>query len=176
MLYAPDDGRLLGAQVVGSDGVDKRVDVLATAITARMTVEDLEQLDLCYAPPFGSARDLIIQVGYAASNTRRGLMPTITPAQFFEELASDNAPFLLDNRSPKEFEGGHVEGASNIPLDDLRDRLDEVPDDRPVVIYCAEGYRAYIGQRILMNRGRTNVRNLLGGYKLLKQAEVLKKT
>ncbi|HUV38037.1 MAG TPA: FAD-dependent oxidoreductase [Planctomycetota bacterium] len=175
LLYAPADGRLLGAQVVGGDGVDKRIDVFATAITGRMSVEDLEQLDLCYAPPFGSARDMLIEVGYAASNTRRGVMPAVTPAELFAELAGEDPPFVLDDRSVKEYEAGHVEGAVNIPVDELRGRIDEVPADRPVVVYCTTGYRSYVGQRVLMNHGRTNVRNLLGGYKLLAQAQVLKK-
>ena len=170
LLYAPADGRLLGAQVVGKDGVDKRIDVLATAITARMNIEDLEQLDLCYAPPFASAKDLVVMGGFAGANTRRGEMPAITLNQLIEELAGAHPPVLVDARSVKEFAAGHVEGAINIPVDDLRERMGEVPAGRPVVIYCGVGYRAYVAQRILMNRGRADVRNLLGGWRLIQQA------
>ena len=170
LLYAPADGRLLGAQVVGKDGVDKRIDVLATAITARMTVEDLEQLDLCYAPPFASAKDLVVMGGFAAANTRRGLMPAVTVSALRAELTGPRPPALVDTRSPAEFAAGHVEGAVNIPVDEMRARSGEVPQDRPVVVYCGVGYRAYVAQRMLMNLGRTNVRNLLGGWRLLQQS------
>ena len=171
LLYASEDGRLLGAQAVGGEGVDKRLDVLAPAIAPRMTVEDLEQLDLCYAPPFGSAKDVAILAGFAAANARRGLMPAVTPAELLDELASADPPLLIDDRSQREYAAGHVEGAINIPIDELRGRLDEVPSNRPVVIHCATGYRSYLGQRMLMNRGRTDVRNLLGGYVLLRQVQ-----
>ncbi|HET6441499.1 MAG TPA: FAD-dependent oxidoreductase [Phycisphaerae bacterium] len=175
LLYAPDTGRILGAQIVGGEGVDKRADVLATAITAGMTVEDLEQLDLCYAPPFGSARDLVVLGGFVAANTSRGQMPAVTPHELLEHLAGEDAPFLVDDRSAKEYAAGHLGGAINIPIDELRQRMDEVPADRPVIIYCATGYRSYIGQRILMNHGRRNVRNLLGGYRLIQQVQASRK-
>ncbi len=175
LLYAPESGRVLGAQIVGGEGVDKRADVLATAISAGLTVEDLEQLDLCYAPPFGSARDLVVLGGFVAANTSRGQMPRVTPYEFLEELAGEDVPFLVDDRSAKEYAAGYLEGAINIPIDELRQRMNEVPKDRPVVIYCATGYRSYIGQRILMNHGRTNVRNLLGGYGLIRQVQASQK-
>jgi NADPH-dependent 2,4-dienoyl-CoA reductase/sulfur reductase-like enzyme/rhodanese-related sulfurtransferase len=172
LVFAPDDGRILGAQVVGKDGVDKRIDVLATAIAGRLAVEDLEELDLCYAPPFASAKDIVVMGGFAASNERRGEMPAVTLDALQEELAGKNAPAIIDVRSPKEFASGHVSGALNVPVDDLRGRMGEVPKDRPVVLYCGVGYRAYVAQRVLMNKGWRNVRNLLGGWKLIQQSRI----
>jgi len=168
VVYARNGGRLLGAQAVGG-GVDKRIDVLATAITAGMTVEGLEQLDLCYAPPFGSAKDVAILAGYAAANARRGEMPSITPAELLEELAGSRPPAVIDVRTPSEFDEAHLDGAVNIPVDLMRQRLSEVPEEGPVVLYCTVGYRSYAAQRILMNNGRRNVRNLLGGFSLIQQ-------
>ncbi len=173
IVYSPADGRILGAQVVGKDGVDKRIDVLATAIAARMTVEDLESLDLCYAPPFASAKDIVLMGGFAGANARRGEMPCVTLAAFADERKTGaSKAVVLDVRTPKEFAAGHVEGAVNIPVDDLRERLAEVPKDQPLVIYCGVGYRAYVAQRILMNKGRKDVRNLLGGWRLIQQSGI----
>lgn len=166
---------LLGGQAVGGEGVDKRLDVLATAIAGRMTVEDLEQLDLCYAPPFGAARDVVVLAGTAAANTRRGQAPTITIAELADELAGDSPPVLIDDRSPREYAAGHLEGAVNVPIDELRQRLDDVPADGAVVIYCRTGYRSYLGQRVLTNHGRENVRSLLGGNLLTEQAKAFMK-
>lgn len=169
VLHDPANGRLLGAQAVGGKGVDKRVDVLATAITGGLGVEDLEHLDLCYAPPVGSAKDLPIMAGFAGANIRRGVMPVISPGELCgaEESKSRPAPFLLDVRSPGEFSGGHLPGAVNIPIDELRSRMDEVPCDRPIAVYCLSGYRSYLGQRILMNRGWEDVSNVQGGFRLI---------
>jgi len=168
IVYDPADGRLLGGQVVGGDeGVDKRIDVLATAIQAGMTVEDLEQLDLCYAPPFNSARDVVIMAGFVAANSRRGSAPAVGPMELLEELAGDDAPLVVDVRSPREYGDGHPPGAVNVPVDEMRARIDEIPTDRPVVVHCETGYRSHIAQQILRNRGRENARNLLGGYDLL---------
>lgn len=166
LLYRPESGRLLGAQVVGGDGVDKRLDVLATAIYAGLTVEDLARLDLAYAPPFGSAKDLTVMGGFVASNARSGVSPAITPAQLKRALAGDAPPLVVDVRSEREHAEGHVDGAINIPLEQLRDRLYEVPADRPVVVHCGVGYRSYVALRILAGHGRSNVRNLLGGWSL----------
>jgi NADPH-dependent 2,4-dienoyl-CoA reductase/sulfur reductase-like enzyme/rhodanese-related sulfurtransferase len=169
LLYEPAGGRLLGAQAVGGAGVDKRIDVLATAITAGMTLGDLEELDLCYAPPFSSAKDLEILGGFAGANALRGLMPTITPQQLFNELAGKNPPLVLDVRTQGEYNSGHLDGAMHIPVDELRGRIAEVPADRPVTVHCAAGYRSYVAQRMLMNHGRSNVRNILGGYGMIQQ-------
>ena len=166
LVYAPDDGRLLGAQVSGPDGVDKRLDILATAVYGRMTVEDLELLDLCYAPPFGSAKDAVNLTGMVAANTIRGISPSITPDALFEEQKGERPPFLIDVRTAFEFKMERLEGAVNIPLEVLRERLDEIPRDRPLVTQCNVGYRSYMAQQILRQRGFEDVRNLLGGFSL----------
>lgn len=169
LLYAPRDGRLLGAQAVGQDGVDKRLDVLATAIQGGLTVEDLEGLDLCYAPPFGSAKDVVVMAGFVAANAYRGTSPGASPLTLLHEHASETPPFLADVRTRREFEDGHLPQAINIPLDELRDRLTEIPRECPVVVQCGTGYRSYVAQQILLNSGWTNVRNLYGGYGLAKR-------
>jgi rhodanese-related sulfurtransferase len=166
LVYAPEDGRLLGGQVVGLEGVDKRLDVLATAIYGGMSVHDLEQLDLAYAPPFGSAKDVVILTGMVAANTRRGESPSLTPLQLQQEMASENPPLLIDVRTAFEYRAGHLKGAINIPLESLRERLEEIPRDKPVVTQCNVGYRSYISQQILLQNGFSHVRNLSGGYSL----------
>ena len=173
LLHNRATGKLMGAQAVGKDGVDKRIDVLATAIAGSLGVEDLENLDLCYAPPFGSAKDITILGGFAAANQRRGLMPTITPAELLDalEAAGPQAekPLVVDVRTAREWNAGHLEGALHMPVDELRDRMGEIPQGRRIAVHCAGGYRSYVAQRILMNRGRTDVRNVLGGYSLIQQ-------
>lgn len=166
LVYAPEDGRLLGAQASGPDGVDKRIDILATAVYGGMTLEDLEQLDLCYAPPFGSAKDVVILTGMVAANTYRGISPSITPATLFEEQKGERPPFLLDVRTAFEFKMGHLQEAVNIPLEILRERLAEIPQDRPLVTQCSMGYRSYMAQQILLQHGFADVRNLSGGFSL----------
>jgi NADPH-dependent 2,4-dienoyl-CoA reductase/sulfur reductase-like enzyme/rhodanese-related sulfurtransferase len=171
VLYNPATGRLLGAQVTGGDGVDKRIDVLATAIVGELGVEDLEQLDLCYAPPFGSAKDVVVVAGFAAANQRRGTMPAITPGELLDLLegAVGERPVVLDVRTQREWDAGHLEGAIHVPVDDLRDRLSEVPKGRPIAVHCAGGYRSYLAQQILMHNRWSNVRNVLGGFSLIQQ-------
>jgi len=169
LLYAPDTGRLLGAQAVGQDGIDKRLDALAVAIQGGMAVEDLEHLDLCYAPPFGSAKDVVIMAGFVASNAWRGTSPGASPMDIMPAMFGDSPPVLIDVRTPREFEEGRLTGSVNIPLNTLRDRLAEIPRDRPVVLHCGTGYRSYIAQQILLNDGWTDVRNLYGGYGLAKR-------
>ena len=174
LIYAPVSGRLLGAQVVGGDGVDKRIDVLATAIGGGMSVEDLEQLDLGYSPPLGSSRDVVIQAGSVASNARRGIAPGIGPAELLDELAGETPPLVLDVRSRGEYDGGHLPDTLHIPIEELRRRIAEVPADRPVVVHCSQGYRSYLAQQVLRHHGRGNVRNLLGGFSLLAQVSKLR--
>jgi NADPH-dependent 2,4-dienoyl-CoA reductase/sulfur reductase-like enzyme/peroxiredoxin family protein/rhodanese-related sulfurtransferase/TusA-related sulfurtransferase len=175
ILFAPDTGALLGAQAVGFDGVDKRLDIFATAIRAGLTVYDLESLELAYAPPYGSAKDPVNMAGFVASNVLRGDI-----ALWYAEdyPAKTDGAFLLDVRSPPEFAAWHVPGATNIPLGALRKRIDEVPRDRPVRAYCKVGFRSYLAYRILAQRGFTDVATLSGGadtfrawHKNLDQAE-----
>ncbi|VBB84462.1 Putative NADH oxidase [Podospora comata] len=165
------NGKLLGGQVTGPEnaGVDKQTDVLAVALTAGMTVEDLEHLELAYAPPFGSAKDAVNMAGFVAGNVLRGDVEIVHAADFAFETSKGRRKsledyFLLDVRSPKEFASGHIDGAVNIPLGDLRKRLDEVPKDKPIISYCQVGYRGYLGYRILKQDGYDAV-NLDGGYR-----------
>jgi NADPH-dependent 2,4-dienoyl-CoA reductase/sulfur reductase-like enzyme/rhodanese-related sulfurtransferase len=175
VTYEPESGRLLGGQVVGGEGVDKRLDVLATAIYGKLTVEDLAQLDLAYAPPFGSAKDLTVMAGFIASNARAGVSPAISAAELLSSSQQGQPPFVVDVRSQREYDAAHIDGAVNIPLDQLRQRGDQIPRDRPVVVHCGVGYRSYLAQRVLLNLGWTDVRNLLGGYALYRQVELASK-
>ena len=153
-------GRLLGAQVLGERGVDKRVDVLATAITAKMSVFDLENLDLAYSPPFGSANDPINTAGFVASHIARGDLATVAPETF-----NPDGEYLLDVRDPDELEeSGKLKNAVNIPLAQLRDRLTELPHDRRIVTYCQKGQRGYLAACALVGRGFEDVANLRGGF------------
>jgi rhodanese-related sulfurtransferase len=149
---------VLGAQIAGQEGVDKRIDVLATAIRAGMTVYDLEELELAYAPPFGSAKDPINMAGFVAANVLKGDVEIIH-ADALEQMEGE----LIDVRKPDEHSEGHIPGSRNIPVDDLRDRLDELPADKPLVVYCQIGLRGYVAARILTQRGYT-VLNLSGGF------------
>ncbi len=162
LLFAPDTGRILGAEIVGGAGVDKRIDVLAIAIQAGMTVYDLEEAELAYAPQYGSAKDPINMAGFVAAGVLRDDQPVTHVAQLTSDGA-DAEPYVLDVRTAGEFEAGHIEGATNIPLESLRARLDEVPRDRPIVAYCKVGQRGYSATRILAQHGFA-VRNLSGGY------------
>jgi rhodanese-related sulfurtransferase len=153
-------GRLLGAQVLGENGVDKRVDVLATAIAGKMSVFDLESLDLAYAPPFGSANDPINVAGFVASHIARGDIATVA-----SETWKPDGDFLLDVRDPDEAEEyGGLTGAMNIPLANLRDRIDTLPRDRRIITYCQKGQRGYLAACLLHGRGFENVANLRGGF------------
>jgi NADPH-dependent 2,4-dienoyl-CoA reductase/sulfur reductase-like enzyme/rhodanese-related sulfurtransferase len=161
LLFSPDDGRILGAGIVGVDGVDKRLDVLATAIKAGLTVFDLEELELAYAPPFGSAKDPVNMAGFLAANLLRGDV-RFWYADRFEQEVVDGVR-LLDVRGPDEFAAGHLPGASNVPLHTLRGAHDAWERDVPVRVYCAVGFRSYLAYRILVQRGFTDVATLAGG-------------
>lgn len=165
LLYDPATGRLLGAQAAGEDGVDKRLDVMATALHARMTVDDLGELDLAYAPPVGAAKDPVIIAGMAAANHYQALVENVSAAHLDAWLTSTKPPLLLDVRDVHETHAsGMIPGATNIPLNDLRSRLGEVPQDHPVVVYCRSGHRSYLAARILRQTGRAAVFNLSGGF------------
>ncbi len=158
LLFAPD-GRVLGAQAVGKEGVDKRIDVIATAIRAGMTVDDLAELELAYAPPFGSAKDAVNMAGFMGQNLLRGDV-VFWYGQDLPALPADAV--LLDTRTPREFARDALPGAVNIPHTEIRQRLAELPADRPVFAYCASGFRSYLAVRVLMQRGFTAA-TLAGG-------------
>ena len=158
LIFSRGDGRILGAQAVGEQGVDKRLDVIATMIQMGGTVHDLAEAELCYAPQYGSAKDPVNVAGMMAGNALRGDMPLAD----WKELRSTKA-WLLDVREPDEFARGHLDGATNVPLSQLRKRESEVPRDREVWVYCAAGQRAYFAQRLLRQRG-VNALNLSGGF------------
>ncbi|WP_447471134.1 FAD-dependent oxidoreductase [Vibrio harveyi] len=167
MLFDPATGKILGAQAVGKDGVDKRIDVMAVAQRAGMTVEQLQHLELTYAPPYGSAKDVINQAAFVANNIIKG---DATAIHFDEidNLSEDQV--LLDVRNPGELESvGFIDGAINIPVDQLRQRMNELPKDKEIVIYCQVGLRGNVAYRQLVNSG-FKVRNLLGGYRTYKFA------
>ena len=163
VLFQPDTGRILGAQGVGGAGVDKRIDVLAVAIQAGMSVFDLEEMELSYAPQFGSSKDPINMAGFVASGLLKGDHPQLDIDQFLA-TPENLRPFLVDVRTPKEFSLGHIPGALNIPIDDLRSSLNELPRDRDVAVYCQVGQRGYLATRILRQNGFA-VSNIGGGYK-----------
>ena len=162
-LYEKGTGKILGAQLVGYDGVDKRCDVIATAIRAGMTAYDLTELELCYAPPFGSAKDPVNFVGYVIENTLTGKVKN-----FFwndvEKLPRDGSVTLLDVRTPSEREVGHIPGFIHIPRDELRQRAGELPQDKPVYIHCHSGLRSYLACRMLTGLGY-DCCNLSGGWR-----------
>ncbi len=163
LLFDPDNGRILGGQAVGKAGVDKRIDVLAVAIQAGMTVYDLEEMELAYAPQFGSAKDPINMAGFVAAGLLRDEHPQMDVESVLA-LAPVERPFLLDARTASEFAAGHIPGAVNIPLDELRDRMAELPRDRLIAAYCQVGQRGYLATRLLRQAG-FEVVNLGGGYK-----------
>lgn len=163
VLFDPDTGKLLGAQGVGGAGVDKRIDVLATAIQAGMTVLDLEEMELAYAPQFGSAKDPINMAGFVASGLLRGDHPQVD-VEAVLALPEDRRPLLVDVRTPMEFSAGTLPGAVNLPVDELRSRLTELPRDREIAVFCQVGQRGYLATRILIQHGFA-VSNLGGGYK-----------
>ena len=169
LVFSPD-GRVLGAQITGGEGVDKRIDVIATAIRARMNVDDLADLELAYAPPFGSAKDPVNMAGFVAQNVLAGLTRLWGPDDLDPILAetATGQHTLLDVRSPAEFAAGHLPGALNIAHTALREHLDEVPTDRPVAVYCASGFRSYLALRVLAQHGHPNATTLDGGLDTLR--------
>ncbi len=160
VLFEPGSGKILGAQAYGEDGVDKRIDVIATAIRANLTIEDLMDLELAYAPQFGSAKDAVNIAGYVGNNVLTGMTPTL---QWHElETARANGAQIVDVRSASEHGNGHIPGTLNVPVEELRDRLEEIQTS-DVVVYCQVGQRGHIATQILKANG-AKVRNLDGGY------------
>lgn len=168
MLFDPQTGKIFGAQAVGKDGIDKRIDVMAVAQRAGMTVEQLQHLELTYAPPFGSAKDVINQAAFVATNLIKGDAKAI----HFDEIDNlTDEQVLLDVRNPMELQNmGYLPGAINIPVDQLRQRMNELPKDKEIVIYCQVGLRGNAAYRQLVNNG-FEARNLIGGYRTYKFAK-----
>lgn len=163
LIYAPNNGKIYGAQAVGYEGVDKRIDQIALLIKNGGTIYDLMKVEHAYAPPFSSAKDPIAIAGYVANNVINGIMPIIS----WRDIASADKEqiFLLDVRTEAEFSFGSINGAINIPLDELRNRINEIPKDKEIYVFCAIGLRGYLALKILIARGYNKVRNLTGGYK-----------
>ena len=164
LLYEKKSLKILGAQIYGSDGVDKRIDVLATAIRAGLKADELKDLDLAYAPPYSSAKDPVNMAGFIAENIENGIVK-----QFYYEdipaLTNKDGITLLDARTAGEYVRGHAEGFINIPLDSLRERLSELDIKKDIYVICQSGLRSYIASRILTQNG-FNVYNFAGGYRL----------
>lgn len=163
VLYSPEDGRILGGQIVGFDGVDKRIDVLATAIMAGMTAYNLEDLDLSYAPPYSSAKDPVNMIGFMIVNILEG---RVKQYHWHEEasLPRDGSVTILDVRTPAEYAEGHLKGSVHIPLDELRGRLGELDKSKPLYVNCRSGLRSYVACRILSQNG-FDCYNLSGGFR-----------
>ena len=159
LIFDQHDGQVISAQAVGKSGVAKRIDVVSMAIQHQSTVFDLEEAELCYAPQFGSAKDPVNLAGMIAANVVRG---DITLAHW-EDIHNTNA-LILDVRTPEEYKRDHVEGATNMPLDEIRDLMAELPKDREIWTYCYVGQRSYYATRALTQYG-FNVRNISGGFK-----------
>jgi len=164
LLLSPEDGRIFGAQVVGNNGVDKRIDIFATAILSGISVEDLTHPELAYAPQFSTAKDAVNLAGYVASNILNGDAPTV----HWDELdkLQKNGAIVLDVRTPEETMLGKYPGAINIPLEQLRQHLHELPKDKPIYAYCTVGLRGYIATRVLLQHG-FNAKNLSGGFQMV---------
>jgi len=163
VVFEKDTYRLLGAQIVGYEGVDKRIDVLATAIRAGMKATDLKDLDLAYAPPYSSAKDPVNMAGFMIDNIANGVLKQ-WHLEDADKLPRDGSVTLLDTRTATEYSRGHIEGFRNIPVDELRERLDEVEKGKPVYVICQSGLRSYIASRILEGNGYTAY-NFAGGFR-----------
>ena len=163
VVFEKETYRLLGAQIVGYEGVDKRIDVLATAIHAGLKATQLKNLDLAYAPPYSSAKDPVNMAGFMIDNLANGTMKQWY-LEDFDSLPRDGSAILLDARTPEEYAAGHMEGFRNIPVDELRDRLDEIEPGKPVYVTCQSGLRSYIACRILEANGH-EAYNFAGGFR-----------
>jgi len=163
IAFTPDEGRLLSAQIVGYDGVDKRLDILASVIKHNGTIDELTEFEHAYAPPFSSAKDPVNMAAFAAENILNK-KSVVFQWNELDKITADD--LLLDVRTQKEYEAGKIMNAINIPVDELRERIAEIPTGKTIYIYCLGGLRGYLAQRILMQNGYTNTLNLSGGYQL----------
>ena len=185
LVYDKSDGRLLGAQAYGAEGVEKRIDAAAVALQARLSIEDLAELDFAYAPPYSSANDPLNMAAFVAVNARSGYSPLESASDLAAELEPDSArnaaataqsgasPFILDVRSYGEYAKGHLSSAVHIPVDELRDRLDEIPLSRPIRIVSVGGFEGHIAGRTLLQRGFADVKNISGGWAALRLVQGL---
>lgn len=169
-----ENGRIFGAQAVGEDGVDKRIDIIATAIKGNLKVQELQEIEITYAPPYNSAKDLVNIAGYAAENILSRDLKVINYDEFNDFVKENNA-VVLDLRTPQEHGRGNIENSVNINVDELRERINELDKDQTYVIYCQVGLRGYLANRILRNNGFNNVVNLQGGYNLWSRVHAEKK-
>jgi rhodanese-related sulfurtransferase len=160
LLFTVPGGRILGAQCIGKEGVDKRIDIIATAIRAGMTVYDLQQLELAYAPPFGSAKDPINMAGFVGANILKGFVNSVT----YDRAAAMKNALFVDVRTRKEFAAGTIPGSLHIPREELRERIVEIPKERELVVFCRSGVRSYAACRVLAQSGYELLSNLSGGY------------
>jgi NADPH-dependent 2,4-dienoyl-CoA reductase/sulfur reductase-like enzyme/rhodanese-related sulfurtransferase len=161
--FAPEDGKLLGAQIIGTDGVDKRIDTLSSVIQRGSSIDELTEFEHAYAPPYSSAKDPVNMAGFVAENMIQKRLRVI-PWSDVNKISSED--LLIDVRTTLEYADGNIPGSINIPVDELRNRLDEIDKDRNIIIYCQIGLRGYLAQRILLQNGFKNVQNISGGYKL----------
>ena len=162
VVYEKNSLKLLGAQIVGYDGIDKRIDVIAAAISTGMKADELKDLDLAYAPPYSSAKDPVNMAGFMIENLNQGIIRQFHWDEI-DDLPKDGSVILLDVREEVEYAAGHVEGFINIPLDSLRDRIKELEKGKPVYVMCQSGLRSYIACRILMQNG-FECFNFSGGF------------
>jgi rhodanese-related sulfurtransferase len=161
IVFSPDTGRLLGAQIAGYEGVDKRIDIMSSYIQQGGSIHDLAEFEHAYAPPYSSAKDPVNMAGFVAENILADRLKVF----YWDELAGlMPESLLMDVRNPDEFSAGFIPGAINIPLDDIRERLQEIPAHKKILIYCEAGLRGYLAQRILKQHGFDLVSNLSGGY------------
>lgn len=162
LLFEKPTGKILGAQAIGRGNVDKRIDVIATAIKFGATIEHLRDLELCYAPPFGTAKDVVNFAGYVSSNILHGAFKQVSASKVRE--LKESGACIIDVREEAEYEQSHIKGAKNVPLSQLRKRLDEIPKDEPVYLHCRSGQRSYNAVLALQNKGFKNVFNISGGF------------
>lgn len=170
LVVEKETGRLLGGQIIGEKGVDKRIDVLATALYARLRVDELEELDLAYAPQFSSAKDPVIMAGFVAGNISREEMEIITWDQLEELRRRGGEVQLIDVRTASEHSAAHIPGSRLLPVDSLRENLSDLDPNQETVVYCGVGFRAYLAYKILKGHGFTSVKNLSGGFRTWKTA------
>lgn len=166
ITFSPTDGKLLGAQVTGIDNVDKRIDVLSTILQNGGSIYDLADFEQAYAPPYSSAKDPVNMAGFVAENLLQERFKVIYWDEFLKAYQNNNNAMLMDVRTPKEHQNKTIPGAVNIPLDEIRNRFDEIPKDKTIYLFCEIGLRGYLAQRILRQHGYENVFNLSGGFAL----------